>query len=406
MRVARVLALTGVLAVLVPGAPAQAATEKVFFTYGSDRSSWYWNKQVDQEIGAGPISQRARARSPQNPDTLPVAVEGGKHERISALYFDISGRGVTAGSTITRAVLQIVELTDPNEQPAYNAQGKVIQACRVEDFWPGGEAEKWETAPAYDDSACVKGKRTAKSDPPTWTFNLTPIAGPWGQDPFSSNNGVMFVAALSKDAGPTESWQINLKVPSRDQQVTPDDDYKKTRKRAVLSLTFTPGEPAGIAAPPPPPSDFGSGDFGGGGSFAPSSDFGSQPGGRAGKAPKSEPTGAAGAEQVQAEPVAQIRPKAPWYVWMLIPLGLLAWAAVRPLVLEPARGMRHDGAVSAIRRLNAQRRGRPLEEPVDPLVRTLQTFQGAGRWIAGAAGGVRSGAGRVIGGIARTVRRR
>ncbi|HEV8572863.1 MAG TPA: hypothetical protein VGR49_07440 [Actinomycetota bacterium] len=409
-RAARVLALTAAFTVLLPAVPALGSTEKILFTYGTDRSSWYWNKQVDEEVGAGPISQRVRVRNPQNPDTLPIAVEGGKHERISALYFDISGRGVTSGSTITRAVLEIDELSDPNEQPPYNARGKVIQACRIEDFWPGGEAEKWETAPAYDDSACVKGKRNGKSDPPTWTFNLTRIAGPWGEDPFGSNSGVMLLGVIPKDAGPTDSWQINLKVPSRDKEVTPGDDYKQTRDRAVLSLTFSPGQ-AAVLAPPPPPPPPPPPDFGSGAGFAPSSDFGSQ--GSEPQSPVTQSPAPPSAESIPAEPVSEARPRAPWYVWMLIPLGLLAWAAVRPLILEPARGIRPDGAVMAIRRLNAQRRGSPLEEPVDPLVRTLHALQGAGRGIARVSGAVRVGTGRVAGsvgafasGILRTVRRR
>jgi hypothetical protein len=409
-RAARVLALTAAFSVLMPGAPALGATEKILFKDGTDRSSWYWNKQIDEEVGGGPISQRVRARSPQNRDTLPVSVEAGKLERISAIYFDLSGRGVTPGSTITKAVLTIAEVTDPNEQPAYNTQGKTIQACLIDEFWPGGEAEKWETQPTYDDTGCAKGKRNEKPDPPTWTFNLTRIAGPWGEDPSGSNNGVMLLGVIPKGAGPTESWQINVKIPSRDVLATPENESKKTRDRAALSLTFSPGQPMLLAPPPPPPPPPPL-DFGAGAGFAPSSDFGSEGTETQTEAPQAPatPSGAG----IQAEPVAQIRPRAPWYVWMLIPLGLLAWAAVRPLVLEPARGIRPDGAVAAIQRLNAERRGSPLEEPGDPLLRMLHAFQGAGRGIARAAGVVQKGTGRVAGGIgalaggiARMVRRR
>jgi hypothetical protein len=82
------------------------------------------------------------------------------------------------------------------------------------------------------------------------------------------------------------------------------------------------------------------------------------------------------------------------------------------LILEPARGLRPGGAVYTIRALNAQRRGMPLMEPADPLVRAMEAFQGTGRRIAGAAAAVRRGTGRVTerigalaGGIARAVRR-
>lgn len=403
----RALVVLAAAVVLLPAAPAHAATKKILFTDGTDRTSWFWNKQVDEEVGGGPISQRLRVRNPQNRDTLPVSVERKELERISAIWFDLAGRGVTAGSTITKAVLTIAEVSDPNEQPAYNTNGKGIQACPIDEFWPQGDPpEKWETAPKYDESACVKGKRNATSKPPAWSFNLTGIAGAWGEDPFGSNNGVMLQGIVPADAPPIESWQINLKIPNRDVPATPEKENKTTRDRAVLTLAFTPGAPTLLAPPPPPPPPPVPPDFGGAGAI-PSSDFGSESGGGdQGTAP--------GDETVQAKPVAQVQPpRAPWYVWMLIPLGLLMWAAVRPLVLEPARGMRPDGPVAAIRKLNAQRRGRPLEGPVDPLLGTLHALQGAGRRIAAAAGGARRGLGRAVGGIGavaggitRTVRRR
>jgi hypothetical protein len=408
-RAARVLNLAVAVAVVLSGSPAGAATERVLYRDGTDRKSWYWNKQIDEEIGGGPLSQRVRLGNPQSPDTLPVSMESGKPDRISAIYFDLSSRGVTADSTISKAVLTIAEVSDPNEQPSYNTQGKAIQACRIDDYWPEGSAEKWDTAPKYDDSGCAKGKRKAatKSDPPTWTFNLTQIARPWGEDPFGSNNGVMLLGVAPKTTGPADSWQINLKVPSRDRAATPQDESKVTKERAFLSLAFTPGQTSALVPPAPPPPPPPPPSFGGGAPVS-SSDFGTQPGGGT-PAPQPTPTG----EGIKAQPVGQVQPRAPWYAWMLIPLGLLAWAAVRPLVLEPARGLRPGGAVSTIRALNAQRRGMPLQEPADPLIRALEAVQGAGRRIAGATGGLRRGAGRaaagigaVAGGIAKAVRRR
>jgi hypothetical protein len=402
-RAARVLALTAAVAVILPASPAAAATERILYRDGTDRISWYWNKQIDEEVGAGPISQRVRLRSPQNPDTLPVSMESGKPERISAIYFDLSSRGVTPGSTISRAVLTIAEVSDPNEQPAYNSRGKVIRACRIEDYWPAGEAEKWETAPQYDNSSCAKGRRRAatRNDPPSWTFTLTSLAQPWGEDPFGSNNGVMLLGVAPQNAGPQESWQINLKVPSRDRPATPQNETRETRDRAVLTLAFTPGQasvlapPAPPPPPPPPPPDFG------GSVAAPSSNLGAGSGSGETPAPQPTPTG----QGIQARPVSRVQPRAPWYAWLLIPIGLLAWAAVRPLVLEPARGLRPGGAVATIRALNAQRRGMALVEPADPLIRAAQAFEGAGRWVAGAAGGLRRGLGRVGGALARAVRR-
>ena len=386
-----VAVLAGVL--LSPGA-ALAATEKARFEYGVDRVSWYWNKQLDEEAGGEPlpVSQRVRVRNPQNPDTLPVSVEQGKLERISAIFFDLSGRGVIAGSSIQKAVLTLTESSDGNEQPAFNSQGKAIQACRIDDYWPGGEAEKWDTAPPYDETTCVEGKRREAKPgekeirPPTWTFDLTQLAQPWGQDPVT-NNGVMLVGALPENPGPTDTWQINLKIPARDRDVTPMDEYKETRDRALLSLAFTPGSGSALAPGGGVTLDSGS-------SFAPSTDLG------AGSADLAEPEPPAPAAkpkpaQPATTPAGSFRPKAPWFVWFLVPAGLLALSAVRSAVLEPAGGPRPDGVIAAIRRLNAERHGRPLAEATSgpsPLRRALAAA-GAPFLAVGRAG---SRAGRAL----------
>jgi hypothetical protein len=83
-RALAVLALAGALMALAPPAAAGKQTD-VRYEYGTDISSWYWERQQDQEVAPPPppegfpeppaaLSQRVRLPSPQRPDTLPVAL--------------------------------------------------------------------------------------------------------------------------------------------------------------------------------------------------------------------------------------------------------------------------------------------------------------------------------------------
>jgi hypothetical protein len=58
---------------------------------------------------------------------------------------------------------------------------------------------------------------------------------------------------------------------------------------------------------------------------------------------------AAGAEQTPSG--------LPGYVWLAIIAGLVGWSVFRSVVLENAKGIRPDGVLSQIQRLNAQNGG-------------------------------------------------
>src|SRR5438874_299653 len=52
-------------------------TDTLCFQYGTDRATWYWKDQADQDVpGTG---QRLRLPNPQSPDTLPVAAKQGRY---------------------------------------------------------------------------------------------------------------------------------------------------------------------------------------------------------------------------------------------------------------------------------------------------------------------------------------
>lgn len=414
-RALAVLGLTA-LAVLV-AQPAWAThtgpvSKKVRFQHGPDIKSWWWERQQDEEATipvpeGAPItpSQRVRLPSPQRPDTLPVAIAGGEDERMSAIRFDLTTRGVTEGSAVSKFVMTIEESEDRNEHPSVRPGDAKIQACRIDELFVDGENEKWDTRPKVSGD-CVQGKRkTPSGKTPFWQFNLTSIATEWGQDPFGANNGVMLMGNIPSGAGPNDTWQVNLKVPSKNVDTTPENDYNRTKNRVKVDLVFLPGDPP---APLAPPDATGFASPGGG--FAPSTDFTTSSGSGfdagTGSGTGTDTTGVE-ASPAPATPVAtafpqEQAPQVPGYVWALLPLGLLAFSAVRSVVIEPAAGFRPDGVIAAIRRRNAERRGTPLPQPRDLMGSALA----ATRRGAAATGRFFQGIGHKTTSIVRSVRKR
>ena len=47
----------------------------------------------------------------------------------------------------------------------------------------------------------------------------------------------------------------------------------------------------------------------------------------------------------------------PGYVWLMLLAGLIAFSLVRSVVIESATGIRPDGVLAQIQRINAERRG-------------------------------------------------
>ncbi len=382
-RAAVVLAACGVVAAVAPPAFA-AETVKIRFEFGPDRESWFWQHQRDEQVEppvdapppAPSLNQRQRIPTsrPVPEDSLAVEVFRGEHQMISALAFDVSTRGVTLGSEITKFVLFLEESTNRQEMTSIRADVAEIEACRIIESWParyndprGPDAQLWQDQPAYDDSACVPGERDAQEGTaPIWTFDLTELAQPWGDNPFD-NQGVMLVSALPDEPGPAETWHVQFKIPARDRAATPENEYQMSRDRLLVDLAFVPGEPEEILPPPPPPPPLQQPS----GPTVPSSTTFGSTGSETDLDTAAPPTTTEteGPAEVAA-PVATTQPagpQMPGYVWALLPLGLLALAAVRSVVLEPAGGTRPDGVIAAIRRRNAQRRGAPLREAGDPL---------------------------------------
>jgi hypothetical protein len=387
-----------------------AKQQKINFEPGTDLSSWYWSRQVDQEVTTPegvvlpppipPASQRVRLPSPQRPDTIAVALNQGEPEKMAGVKFELLERGVTDGSKINELLLFIEESADRNEQPSISPDTAKIQACQISDFFPSGENEQFDDAPKFAEADCAEGTRDAVAGAtPVWTFDLTKIAEVWGKRSFD-NNGVMLVPVA--EGGGT--WQVNLKVPRKENPAEEGDQYELTKDRAFININFIPGEPEEIEeieVPEAPTTLPSAGGTVGGSTFptssgspliSPSTDLtsGAIPGAEE-IAPAPAPTEQAGFAIPQ-----DTGPRMPAYVWLAIPLGLLALSAVRSVILEPVGGPRPDGVISAIRRRNAERRGATLA-------------QGAGGFLAGLTGGMKRGAGNIgkaLSGATRLVRRK
>jgi hypothetical protein len=406
------LVLAAMLCCLSVAGPAVAVNDKVNFLPGTDISSWYWERQVDEEVTTPvtlpppipPASQRVRLANPQRPNTIPVALNQGQSERMAAIRFDLAAedRGVIEGSTIKELLMFVQESADRNEQPQVAPEQAKIQACQILDFLPQGEEERYKDAPKIDDGNCVEGTRDPGSAPPAvWTFDLTKIAKVWGENPFD-NNGVMLVPVLE----PGKTWQVNFQVPRKDATAEEGDQYELTKNFAFVTIDFTPGEPLEVPAPPStesttttPPASTSSGvsvpsssSLSSGSPILPASTNLSG----TSDVPGADTAPVVPSEQAAFLPPLDQEPRMPAYVWLAIPLGLLALSAIRSVILEPVGGPRPDGVISAIRRRNAERRGASVG-----MSRTgfLSRMTGGLRRRAG-------GAGKTLGGVTKIVRRK
>lgn len=346
-----------------------AGGTRLRFEPGVDSKSWFWDRQRDEEVSAGPTSQRARFPSPQRPDTLPVAVESGQPSKQSTIKFDLVGHGITAGSAVTGFVLTVAEGTDPGEAPTVNPEKHPFYACAATGFWPDGEAETWDTRPDTTDQ-CVPGKRSTDGNAASWTFDLSAMARSWGKEP-AANSGVLLTGVQPGADASSGTWQVNLKAPQPDDPVTPEDEYKQTSHRLVADIAYTPAEPPETSTGVPGATDLPGGPPGGlpGGGGLGAGGLGGTPsvGGTA------EPAGDLGAQPTSAAN-HPFTPTIPWYVWALIPLTFVATAMVRTALVENNPVTRPGGVIETIRSRNAEQWGAPSAEHDDSLLGFLTRF--------------------------------
>jgi hypothetical protein len=404
-RALRILAVSLTLGfVALQAAPAHAVQDEPLVLV----TAWYWEDQHRERI-KDPTSgtdvavisfpnpfcpSPPLAGSPPEqackPGRLPVQVREGDYEtpnQLPAVGFDIAL--VPPGSKIGKFTVTFVEAKDDQSEPV-NAEGKSLQACFVEAFFGDGEASLYSQVPKHtcsDTDPIAKRKEikvkeqggggneppAPEQDEPTYgyTFDLTEFARTWVEE------GTPMTAVLLMPVRPKEA----------DYDPVTDANWRTVLVGGIedggikTSITYTP------PATPPTPDDPTTTDPGT--SFDPTTtttttDAGSLPPtdtGTLDTASAPEITGSAETPTDLAagetDETSAVVPKGwPGYVWLGILAGMVGLSMVRSVVLDRAAGMRPDGVLAHIRRLNASRRGVELAGAGDAAA------------SAGAAGGV------------------
>lgn len=356
--------------------------------------SWYWETQQNQNVDTPVGSVSGEAPNPYCPGLpsslgappetcaegrLPVEVLQGDYEapdKVSSLAFDMTM--LTLGSKVSKFTLTMLEAesgcreaqTDTGQQceqtDAVNPEGKVIEACQVNEIFGDGEARQYKEMPKFDCSTAVEGtrkeiKNDAEADPTdpdpdhTWTFDLTPMAKGWAEAP-PLCTCVMFRPKPPKnEEDDSTNWRVIFAGPKF-------PDGIKT------NLVFTPGE--GESLPPLdtlPLPDAGTGSTSGSTSSFGSTSVGGglDSGGSGDDLGATEDTSGdtAAPEEVAAEDpdlAAAEGPEIetmPGYVWLALLAGLMGWSMVRSIIMENVKAHRPNGVLAHIHRINSVRGG-------------------------------------------------
>lgn len=402
----RVLALlvTAAVAALV-AAPAHAkTTEPPVGEYG-----WYWE---DQQRVKGPDDAfEFTWPNPYCPGTafggvsevckagrLPIEVRNGDYEtpnKLAAVAFDLTL--VTPGSEIEKFEVTFVEANDhQSDTGGFNHERKQLQACTVLEYFGTGEAREYSETPRFrctkDDPRArhrVVGEGDAQRH--EWTFDLTAVAAKW------MDKGSIVTAILLRPVDPANERAVGgIKLPDDglDDKAAADDDAAapaqgephdnwrvvllgpEERGGAGIQTTLVYDAPA-LPDPPPPPDtttpptttpsttspSFDSGSDFGTTTTDTSTDTSTTTGDAiASSTPEPTPTPTP-VEASGEEPVSATGPELPsvegfpWYMWLALIAGLVGFSMVRSVLLESATGVRPDGVLAQIRKLNAERKG-------------------------------------------------
>ncbi len=397
-RTGAIAALIALAALVVPWGSASAAKSQSTEPAVSS-NAWYWQDQTSQPVtdpttDADVVTLEAtNPFCPQAPGglggqdatcksgRLPVEVRGGDYETpnmLSAVGFDLLA--VPIGSKVTRFTATFLEADDPQSQPI-NVDGKQLQACVVNDFFGDGEARKYKELPKFK---CTKkdpiAKRKARKGKEgyEWTFDLTKLAAGWVK------NGAPVTAVMlypvkpkaASNAADDAQWRVVMAGKE-------EPDGIKTK------LVYTP---------PPTETDDGlgglDGDVSGGFDSGDTSTGGFDSGSGTTTGTTTETTvGEDTPTPVEADEVdpnalasdaiPEVPGGLPMYAWLAILGGFVGFSLVRTVVLEGATGVRPDGVLAQIRKINSERRGAPIEDVLGNddgrLTAALGTIQGLGR---------------------------
>jgi hypothetical protein len=374
--------------VALPAAPAFAIKDEPTILV----TAWYWEDQQRQRIQDPTTGTDVAVISAPNPfcpspplvgsppseackpGRLPVQVRDGDYEtpnQLSAVGFDFAL--VPPGSKIGKFTVTFLEASDQQSEPL-NSEGKSLRACFVDEFFGDGEASLYREVPKYtcSESDPVAARKEIKvkeeggeggNDPqppeqqePTfgYTFDLTEFARTWVEEA-SPMTAVMLTPVRPKEADYDPTTDANWRTVLVGAL---EEDANGVR----ASLTYTPPPTPVVPTDPTDPTDPGT-PFDPGSSTT-TTDPGTLPDSTGSADPGSIPEGAdsAGIPTDVAAPetdaASDVVPKGwPGYVWLAILAGIVGLSMVRSVVLERTVGIRPDGVLAHIRRLNASRRG-------------------------------------------------
>lgn len=384
------ISLLGVLGLLgLIAAPASAAEAEPPVS----NTAWYWETQQSQKVtdpttGADVVT--IEAPNPFCPSTsvggppeeagtckegrLPVEVQNSDYEtpdKISAVAFDLSL--IPIGSEVKKMTVKFLEADDEQSEPL-NAEGKQIQACFVNEFFGGGDARQYKEAPRFSCSqtdpvatrkqVTIENEEGEEVDRFQYTFDLTPYAIKWVEEGKLQSSVMLYpVRPQEADFDPAtdSNWRVVMAGPAATNGV-------------ITKITYTPAELPGFDTPGDPFGGSTGGDLSSGGSFGStgsdfstgSTDTGTTPTDTtAGDPAASEGTPEALENLAVEETSDTTQGGLPGYVWLALLAGMIGFSLVRQVVLEQTAGIRPDGVLAQIRRINENRRGAPIESAVE-----------------------------------------
>ena len=403
--------------------PAQAATAEPSIS----AIGWWWEDATTEERevpGVGTVtletpnpfcpSAGSGTGSPAQvcaEGRLPIEVRQGDYEqqnKISAVGFDMSL--IPIGSKVNKFTVTFREAKEGcydkgepdddqsndtcEETSPINLGQHQLQACLVTAYFADSEARPYKEAPKYectsaDPLAKRKEVNSDKDGPGSnfyWTFDLTEYAQRWTAK-FSSVTGVMLVGVpITTGQGEnaeqdSDTWRVVLAGPKFQNGVTTSIDYIPAEDPVLPPTDPGTADPGtGI------PTDTGTGfDTGTGttdtGGITDTGDTGDVGAG-------AEETPAPAATELPAVAQAPEVEEIPGYMWLALLAGLVGFSLVRSVVIEKTTGIRPDGVLATIHRLNAERTGASSVAPTaaGPLAGVGAMLGAVGKKIGGAFG--------------------
>ena len=414
--------LAGALVLSVPGAAHAEDTKTVspdIMTW-----AWYWEQADSKDFetpqgtvtvdtnnefcpqvpggGLGNVSEESCADG-----RLPVRIVRGNYDepnQMSAVSFDtlstipLESEVHSFKATFLEAKAGCREKRDAptgqqceTTQPA-NAEGHELQACLVNQVFGEGAARPTREVPNHE---CTPSDPTAErkkvkidgEERFSYTFDLTEYAKLWasGENLASS---ILITGAQPKETGPQDSWRVVLEGPVEkkgievDATITPAEivpPAPPTEPPAPpgtdpIYSPGTPGTPGTPAVPGTPGTDATTGDSTGAAGAAPTD---------TGKTEGEQPVDAA--EQPGTDLAAADQPipggGLPGYAWLALAAGMVGFSLLRRAVFDTTAGIRPDGVLAQIQKLNAQRRGTSLAAsmPQPAILAALATTAGVAR---------------------------